>query len=359
MVIDKTTGRGCALSMASKAITGKLIDEGIVGKTIGKRHRINSKNSYNLLQVAELTREKNVYVISQKDKGLTEEPLWTPSFIEAEIWAQAVSKFSNFERLERNVEKYLLPKMDAYLQSISDAELISLTRDFLIEQGVINTPICQRKGNTYYFSENEIYSLDKKSELFPYESRTKYNIFRVYSAPCFNVNVWKKAVSRFEAGMTLEECVSIFLQTELGHNVPQELSPVDRLVQYIASPVYERVPGNNNAATFDHIRMTVGLPRYQFNSWEILKDEVKKYRREIYQRVIEKLEQDHQFKKYGVPINFLELNNVILLRDFFLEFIFTLKEQKTDSTPDNSFLTVGKTSVKIKIQNGQKNEQGA
>ena len=80
--------------------------------------------------------------------------------------------------------------------------------------------------------------------------------------------------------------------------------------------------------------MTVGLPRYQFNSWEALKNEVKKNQHEIYKRVVQKLENDRQFKKYGIPINFLQLSNVMLLRDFSMEFIFELKEQKTNTILD-------------------------
>lgn len=139
------------------------------------------------------------------------------------------------------------------------------------------------------------------------------------------MNVWRKAVSQFEVGMTLQECISAFLKTELVHRIPQELSHVDRLVQSIAPPAYERVPGNNNKTTFDHIRMTVGLPRYQFNSWEALLNEVKKHQRGIYQRVAQRLEKDRQFKKYGIPMNFLKVSDVILRRDFSMEFIFELK----------------------------------
>lgn len=320
--------------MASKTVTEKLIGDGIVGKAICRRRRISSKNRYDLLRVTKFRYEDTVYVMSQKGQGLAGEPLWTPSFIDAEIWEQAVSRFPNFEQLDKSVEKYLLPEMDEYLQSISDAELVSMTRAVLIEHGIFNAPIRQHAGKTYYFSENGIYSLDKKSELFPYEGRKKFNVFKIMTAPCFNTNVWSKAASRFEVGMTLEECIGIFLQTELAHNAPQELSPIDRLVQHIAPPVYERVPGNNNKSTFDHIRMSVGLPRYQFDSWEALKDEIKKYQCEIYQRVIKKLEQDRKFKKYGVPINFLKLDNVMLLRDFSVEFIFELKEPKTAPMPD-------------------------
>ena len=128
--------------------------------------------------------------------------------------------------------------------------------------------------------------------------------------------------------MSLKECMGIFVETELAHRTPQKLSPLDQLIQYIARPVYERVPGNDNVKTFDRIRITVGLPRYQFNSWEALQSEVKKYQHEIYQRVIQRMETDRSFKRYGVPINFLEISDVTLLRDFSLEFIFELKEPK-------------------------------
>ena len=37
MVIDRTTGKGCALSIAAKTVTRNLIADGIIGKTIAKK----------------------------------------------------------------------------------------------------------------------------------------------------------------------------------------------------------------------------------------------------------------------------------------------------------------------------------
>lgn len=323
MVIDKTTGKGCAWSIVSKSITKRLIAENIIGKTIYRKPR---KSGYKFFQVIALG--DNPHVWPKRSDELSVEPLWTPSFIDAGIWKQAVSNFKTCERLDRNVEYYLLPKMEEYLLNISDVELVSLTRDFLIEYGVIYSPISQRAGNTYYFNEKEIYSLDKKSELFPYEKQPKFNIFNAQYETCFNTQVWRKAISQFEVGMTLTECISIFLQTELVHRASQEVFPVDRLVQSITSPIYERVPGNTNKATFDRIRIAVGVPRYQFDSWDDLRNEINRYQPEIYQRVVEKLEKNRQFKKYGVPISFLKLSDVTLRRDCSIEFIFELKEGK-------------------------------
>ena len=327
MVIDKTTGMGCAWSIAtriaSKEIAKKLIDEGIVGKPLFRKQ---CKNTYRLFTVEQF-RDGRSIITKPRGGALADEELWTPSFIEAEIWEQAVSQFRVLAELEDNLEKYLLPQMDVYLQSIPEPELVAMTRDFLIEHGVINMPITQRAGNTCYFNKNEVYSLDEGSKLFPYEKRIKFNLFTAEYEDCLNRNVWRKAVSQFKVGMTLRECVGIFLKTNLVFDAPKNHTPVDRLVQSISAPVYERVPENTNEATFDYIRMTVGLPRYQFDSWETLQDEVKKYQPEIYQRVIQTLENDRQFKRYGVPINFLNLSDVIFLRDFSMEFIFELKGQ--------------------------------
>lgn len=320
MVIDKTTGKGCAWSIASKTVARRLIAEGIVGKTIFRKPR---KNRYALLRV-ELG-ERKAYLRRQAADGQAEEPLWAPSFIHRKIWDRAVEKFRDFQSLDTNVERYLLPEMEDYLQSLSEAELVSMTREFLLEQGLLNTPVSQRGGKTYYFNENEIYSLDEKEELFPLEKRLKFNIFGVYGETCFNLGLWRKAVSQFELGATLEACVSVFLKTKLVYEVPQEPSPIDQLVQYISHPVYERVPENEEEDTYDRIRIVVGLPRYRFSSWEALESEVKKYRHEIYRRVVQRLKSDRRFRNSGVPLHLLKLGDAILLHNFSIQFIFELK----------------------------------
>lgn len=327
MGIDKTTGRGCAWSIASKTVTKQLIAEGIVGRAIFKKP---NQNRYNLLCVVKYG--EVACVMLQKGDEMTEEPLWTPSFIDIGIWKQAVSKFHINTELDRNVEKHLLPEMGEYLQSIPDVDLVSMTRDFLIKRGIINKPISQRRGKTYYFNKNEVYALDQKPRLFPHEGRTKFCKFRVVGN-CFNMNVWQKAVSQFEVGTTLTECIEIFLKTEIVHSVPQKQSSVDRLVQHISPPTYERAPENPDESTFDFIRMTVGLPRYRFDSWEALQDEVKKHQAEIYQRVLQRLESDRQFKSYGVPINLLKASDIILRCDYAIEFIFELKEREVSPLP--------------------------
>lgn len=321
MNIDKTTGRGCAWSIVSKIIAEKLNAEGIVGQPLFK----NVQGScYDLIK----TINDSGYYVPVKMQAVNiavGEPLWIPSCIDKKIWERAVCKFRTYTSLQENIEAFILPEMDDYLQSIPDTELIEIVRDFLIENGVINAPIRQRAGKTYYFNDAEIYSLDKESKLFRYEKRIKFDIFKIRSKSCFNMNVWSKAVSLFKLGATLEECIEIFLQTELVSKIPQHQSPLDQLIQYISKPIYERVPENQDESTFDRIRVTVGLPRYRFTSWESLQKEVIKYRLEIYQRVVQKIEQNRRFKTYCIPITYLKLSDAILLRNFSIEYIFERK----------------------------------
>ena len=216
MVINKKTGKGCAWRIASKTITKRLIAEGIIGEMFARKP---SNGSRYLLLSAEKYPSGKVYVTRYRGSGLADEALWTPSFVEAGIWEQAASRFRPLERLDINVESFLLPEMGEYLQSIPDVELVSMVRDYLIEYGIINVPTSQRAGNTYYFNENEVYSLDTKSELFPTKEQIELDLFNPIHETCFNINLWRKAVSQFEVGMTLDECISIFLKTELGHGV--------------------------------------------------------------------------------------------------------------------------------------------
>lgn len=323
MKIDKRTGRCCALSIASKTVARRLVDDGIVGKVIA---RMFLKFRCESIRIAAFgTGLEDIYVVLRKSRGATEQPLWTPMFIDPAIWQQAVSQFRPGEKLAESVERNLLPEMDSYLQSLSDSTLVSMVREFLLEHGVINKPIRQCRGITYYFTEDEVYTQDAESTLFPYEKRLRFNLFEVSNETCFNSAVWTKAATHFMPGMSLRECIGVFLETKIELRPPRELSPLEQLVQEIYPPVFEREPENETPATFDRIRVSVGLPRYHFPSWEVLRSEVKIHRHEIYRLVLDKLENDRRFKRYGVPINFLKLSDVTLLRNYSLEFIFELK----------------------------------
>lgn len=321
MALDKTTGKGCALCIAAvKTITKRLIAEGIVNQPISRRYR---KSSCNLLQAVK-SQNGHIYIELQRVDSQEETPIWTPSFLSAAIWERAVNRFQPYRSLKTNLEYFLLPEIDAYPEAIPETGLVLIIETLLRKHGVLHSPIRQCSGKTYYFNESEVYSLDKGVQLFPYGNRNPL-LFEIRGEPCFNMTLWHKAVARFEVGMTLADCVQVFLKTKLVYQAPREPSDFERLVLSIGPPIYEQVSENKNKATIDRIRVVVGLSRYRFSSWGDLRNEVNKFRHEIYRQVIQRVKEDRRFKKYGVPINFLKIDAVTLLRDFSIEFIFEPK----------------------------------
>ena len=217
MKIDKRTGKGCAWSIASKTVAKELVADGIIGKEIARKSLKYRCDSIRVAAAGPVL--ENVYVMRWQGAGTVEQPLWTPTFIDPAKWLWAASQFQPGEKLADSVEKYLLPEMDEYLQNLTNSELICMVLDFLLEHGVINVPIRQEHGKTLYFNAEEVYTLDKKSELFPYEGRLKFNLFKVLDTS-FSMAVWRKAAARFAPGMSLRECIGVFLETKIEIRFP-------------------------------------------------------------------------------------------------------------------------------------------
>lgn len=322
--IDTTSGRACAWDMAARKLTRDLIADGILDKPIA---RIPQKLAPDAIMHYKLN---GYYFRGGEQWCLThteDEPIWVPSFINLGVWQEAVKRFRTHDSLHRNVQTILLPLMPEYVASLSDEELVSLMREQLLERDILNTPVRQIEGNTYYFTEDEIYTLDEGSSRFPHgQGSLKLALFRPLGCQYLNLTVWSRAVVNFIPGMTLSECIQVFLDTNVSKKVPTAYSYIERLIQGIGAPEYERVPENQNEKTFDRIRLQVVLPRYMFQTWDELKAAVQENRLEIDSRVLDKIKNDRQFKKFGIPVNYIKMSDVTLLRDHTLEYIFELKD---------------------------------
>ena len=101
--------------------------------------------------------------------------------------------------------------MDEYLQNIPDSELIAITRDFLIKNGILGEPIRRRKGTHIILIKVRFILLIKRVNYFRIKGGINH-IFTVTGADTafFNSGVWIKAAPQFEVGMSLKECVGIF-----------------------------------------------------------------------------------------------------------------------------------------------------
>lgn len=111
------------------------------------------------------------------------------------------------------------------------------------------------------------------------------------------------------------------LVTEINKMRSKNKSEFDKF--FTVKPVrFERETGNKKKNTFDFIRVDVGVPECRKDKVEFIKSNIG----ELNQRVLKKIENNKRFQKFGVPINFLKLSNVVLRCDDLIEFTFELKD---------------------------------
>lgn len=200
---------------------------------------------------------------------------------------------------------------------------------------LINYVLRVCKKRVYYFDENKIYKsisleMAKKRNLkgihFVSEDRcfldVRYSMYFPEIEYCTeNLVLWKKAVTKLKEGDTIEDFKNYLSSTRIeSHEKP---SGVDRFIGKIDKPIFVREPENENKNTFDYIYIDILI----IQNWETDKMEyIKENMYEIRRRVVEKLQNDRSFEKYGVPINFLKISRITLKRDSILQFVFELKE---------------------------------
>ena len=124
--------------------------------------------------------------------------------------------------------------------------------------------------------------------------------------------------------MTLSECLEVFKKTR-RETSEMHYTALERLVQKIERPRFERMPDNMTSNTVDWIRVSVCLSRYLFPNRKELLTILHKYKQVIDSMVIEKIISTKQFERIGVPIGFFTLTECTLRKDYTLEYIFELK----------------------------------
>lgn len=318
--------RNCLCSIVAVLIAEKLVEDGLPNAPLYRKQKKTGDTEISYFATSGYYDATNASMLTENSRHLEESPIWYPSFISRESWINAVEMFRYHYSIKYNVEHYLIPELGPQIECISGEELASVARQFLLDQGILCRPVRQLHGDTYYFGEDEIYHVDDGSSQSLCEGRNRYRAFQLMDYDSFNAKVWNRAVRQFSVGMTLLECAKLFASSELEYRAAPQWSMIDRLIQRISSPKYERVPGNTNTATFDRIRIVVSLPRYLFPTWNDLKQAVVDNRKEIDRQVLGKIETDYRFKKYGIPINTLRLSEIVLRNDYALEYIFELKE---------------------------------
>lgn len=142
----------------------------------------------------------------------------------------------------------------------------------------------------------------------------------------FSPGLWKKACCQFSEGLTLWDCLLIYVQTQLS--IPQKVhfSEKERFIQKVCIPEIVCDSDNYNKSTFDRVHLVINLGKEVFPEWIDTVEAVRRYRKELDALAINRIANDRVFRKYNVPLNFLKLSELRLKRNYTLEYVFELKQ---------------------------------
>ena len=310
------TGMDCVTRILADTYAKQLMEQGIANKPLcWKPLKVHYACGY--------VSTSGFYILSKKDLRRAPGPqseLWQPAEVPQEIWRQAVQKFTRAE-LSENLLRHLFPLLGDLRNLVPYEELVTLVEKYLLEQGIMGQPLRKKNDTVYCFEGQGIYTSHKMSQ----EQVTKISRWELWHPGTINQNVWTKALNQCCEGTTLCEFVDLFLHTKLIAVRPN-YSYLDRLVTRIERSSIERVPENENTNTFDRVRVYVNLSHTMYPSAKELLDAVRQHRREIDSMVLDQIQADRRFQRFGVPVNVLTLS-ALTFYNRTLEYIFELKEE--------------------------------
>lgn len=307
-------------TVASRILGGKLVEDGIEGQPLV----IRTGKSTDFIQTYGMgkSRSLNAMVCRPIHPG-TPAKTWAPSFVDEACWAQMLTHL----RPGQNFWDWCLCVVKDESLDLTTSGIISMddiAKSFR-ENDLVGTPVRIAGGNVYFFDDDLLYRSQK-------EAYGPVRLFPIRYWPVDNMSLWQTTVTRLVPGMTFEECIGKYLEAEW---VPPKKSQeglyteFELLVQKIGCPMFERNPENPKTNTVDRIRVEVALPRYRLSKQE-LREAVKAHKPEIDRAVINRIIKSKRFQKYGVPINCFRLSNCTLRADRQLEYLFELKEVRSD-----------------------------
>lgn len=286
-----------------------MIQEGLIGAPIQKY-----RWGYSYFNAS------RKYCSSPTDR-YADRPVWVPSFLLPDIWSAATIHFQISDSLlcciTRNLFP-LLPDLDQLFRYVYRDRPLSAS---FLDRGILGLPIRVTRDHIFLFDQNAIYQAHPlKAEID--ETSLPWHICCQTDINCA---AWLKALPSFRPGMTLDACLKIFLSTSAAAADIPRYTDLDRIIQRISRPRFEREPENPTPGTFDRIRVEVNLATYLFKTFSQLAAAVRRLKSPIDRCVLQRLEQDAAFRKYGIPVNFLRVSECVLRRDHVLEYLFELK----------------------------------
>lgn len=146
-----------------------------------------------------------------------------------------------------------------------------------------------------------------------------------------NRNVTKKIMCRLKEGDHITRLLSLAETIVVCQRTHEECvaerksqSEVDQFVISIRKPEIYRAANNKRTATFDFVEIFV-LVRSEFPDKISF---IKNHQKELVQLVIQKIQEDKKFQKFGVPVSVLRLTDLRLLQGDTIRYLFEIKKVK-------------------------------
>ncbi len=197
------------------------------------------------------------------------------------------------------------------------------------------TAIRLKKGMVYFFDNDGIYNrvsveqgkkIILKGLLFRNDgSAYLYNDLGNITGTNNKV-LSKKAICQLKIGDNIERLEYYLKNVQFEHHEkPQGL---DRFITKIKKPEYIKSPENERIErlinVFDYIHIDINI----VSEWEEDRRKyIEKHENDILQRAIEMVENDENFKRYGVTVNILKVGIVTLTRRNTLDVVIEVKEK--------------------------------
>lgn len=138
---------------------------------------------------------------------------------------------------------------------------------------------------------------------------------------------WIRA-GKYCNGKTLEEIKKYMIaHPHLALTKKPERKNNNDFVISVHRPVFQRYTGNENENTFDNVRLEIIL-REQNNMMQ----QCIEHKKEILDAAVDKLKSSKSFRKYGVPVNFLKVYDMVLTKDNCIILSLCLKELNNETS---------------------------
>ena len=201
----------------------------------------------------------------------------------------------------------------------------------LRDRRIFKMPIRVRNGSILYFDEMWILHEDHASSPACRKFAGYSNAFNPTDvSELFDYLVWVNARNSFRVGMTILECMRVYLHTSIPA-YRRDLPFIDRLVTKVESPQIIFYDPYNSAEDDEHrerrVLVRLSLSSRIYPSWKDLLYGVKEHKKEINKKVKEKIARDKYLPKQ-VDLSNLFLIDIQVFRNCTMEYTFGIRGEE-------------------------------